>query len=311
MRKKITWLLTAIMLLSAVMLSGCGSKKVTAESLVKEVNENSEKVKSFSGDLDMQMSINMSQDGYAMDMDMGMEGTFEATTNPEIFHMATKLKMDLLGVSMDMDVYSQKDGDKVNTYVGMAGNWTKTEEDASKLSQGNLDEMYSVVDGADMTLAEKTEEYNGKEVYVLTGTVTGDKLQEVMGAMGNVTSDMDLDISGMEANMTLKVYKDTKLPATVTIEMKDNGDGIDADGVTIKFNTMVMTMNYTEFDTVDSITIPEEALKADTIDADDVLDAESGVLESEEGAAETETAGETMAETTAETATETNSETAE
>ena len=59
MRKKIVWLLASVMLLSAVALGGCG-KEVTAESLVKEANENMEKVKSFAGDMDMQMSMNVS-----------------------------------------------------------------------------------------------------------------------------------------------------------------------------------------------------------------------------------------------------------
>lgn len=32
MRKKLVWLLSAVMVVSAVMLGGCGGKKVTAES---------------------------------------------------------------------------------------------------------------------------------------------------------------------------------------------------------------------------------------------------------------------------------------
>lgn len=55
MRKKLAWLLASVMILSAVALGGCGKKEATAESLVKQANENMEKVKSFAGDLDMQM----------------------------------------------------------------------------------------------------------------------------------------------------------------------------------------------------------------------------------------------------------------
>ena len=52
MRKKLAWLLASVMILSAVALGGCGKKEATAESLVKQANENMEKVKSFAGDLD-------------------------------------------------------------------------------------------------------------------------------------------------------------------------------------------------------------------------------------------------------------------
>lgn len=43
MRKKLVWLLAAVMVVSAVMLGGCGGKKVTAESIIQEVNANMEK----------------------------------------------------------------------------------------------------------------------------------------------------------------------------------------------------------------------------------------------------------------------------
>ena len=35
MRKKLVWLLAAVMVVSAVMLGGCGGKKVTAESIYR------------------------------------------------------------------------------------------------------------------------------------------------------------------------------------------------------------------------------------------------------------------------------------
>lgn len=82
MRKKLAWLLACAMILSAVALGGCGKKEATAESLVKQANENMEKVKSFAGDLDMQMSMNVASEGVGMDIDMGMTGTIECTTEP-------------------------------------------------------------------------------------------------------------------------------------------------------------------------------------------------------------------------------------
>ncbi|MFR0985850.1 MAG: hypothetical protein ACLSFZ_04335 [Frisingicoccus sp.] len=45
MRKKLCWLLTNVMLLSAIMLGGCGAKteKLTAEGILEQVNTNMEK----------------------------------------------------------------------------------------------------------------------------------------------------------------------------------------------------------------------------------------------------------------------------
>ena len=288
MRKKVGWLLASVMLLSAAALGGCsGSEKVTAESLVKEATENMEKAKSFAGDLDMDMSMAISSEGVTMDMDMGMDGTFECTTDPEIFHMSGTMDMSLLGLSMDMDMYTQIDGDKAVSYVGVMGEWMKSEE---SVDENSMQEMYTIAgDGKDMTLAEETEKIDDREVYVLTSTITGEEFQEIMGVMDSMTEGLgEMDWSAMQADVTMKIYKDTVLPASVSIEMSDSGEGIESEGVVIKFKNMSLVMNYSDFDTIDSITIPDEALSAPSVDSGDLLGEEESILESEIAEGETQ-----------------------
>ena len=287
MRKKIVWLLASVMLLSAVALGGCGKKEVTAESLVKEANENMEKVKSYAGDLDMQMSMNISSEGVAMDMDMVMEGTFEGTMEPEIFHLKGTMDMSLLGLSMDMDMYSQVEGDKAISYIGVMNEWMKSE---TAVDESSMQDMYTVAgDGKDMTLAEETEKIDDREVYVLTSTITGEEFEQIMGLMDSMSSGVgDMDWSTMQADVTMKIYKDTVLPASVSIEMSDSGEGIESEGVVVKFNSISVVMNYSDFDTIDSITIPDEALAAPSVDGEDLLGEEESILESEIAETETE-----------------------
>ncbi len=289
MRKKIVWLLVSVMLLSAVVFGGCGKKEVTAESLVKEVNENMEKVKSYTGDMDMKMSMNVSSQGVAMDMDMGMQGTIEYTAEPEIVHMKGTVDVSLLGpaMNMDMDIYSQVEDDKTTVYMCMMDEWMKSETGSDESS---IQDMYAIAeDGKDMTLAEETEKIGDREVYVLTSTITGEEFQEIMGVMENMTEGVgDMDWSNMQANVTMKIYKDTILPASVSIEMSDSGEGIESEGVTVKFNNLSVVMNYVDFDSVDSIEIPEEALAAKSVDSENILGEEESILESEVSETETE-----------------------
>lgn len=287
MRKKIVWLLVSVMLLSAVVFGGCGKKEVTAESLVKEVNENMEKVKSYTGDMDMKMSMNVSSQGVAMDMDMGMQGTIEYTAEPEIVHMKGTMDVSLLGLSMDMDMYSQVEDDKATVYMCMMNEWMKSE---TGIDESSIQDMYAIAeDGKDMTLAEETEKIGDREVYVLTSTITGEEFQEIMGVMENMTEGVgDMDWSNMQANVTMKIYKDTILPASVSIEMSDSGEGIESEGVTVKFNNLSVAMNYVDFDSVDSIEIPEEALAAKSVDSENILGEEESILESEVPETETE-----------------------
>ena len=287
MRKKIVWLLVSVMLLSAVVFGGCGKKEVTAESLVKEVNENMEKVKSYTGDMDMKMSMNVSSQGVAMDMDMGMQGTIEYTAEPEIVHMKGTMDVSLLGLSMDMDMYSQVEDDKATVYMCMMNEWMKSE---TGIDESSIQDMYAIAeDGKDMTLAEETEKIGDREVYVLTSTITGEEFQEIMGVMENMTEGVgDMDWSNMQANVTMKIYKDTILPASVSIEMSDSGEGIESEGVTVKFNNLSVVMNYVDFDSVGSIEIPEEALAAKSVDSENILGEEESILESEVPETETE-----------------------
>lgn len=264
MRKKLVWLLAAVMAVSSVMLGGCGGKKVTAEGIVQEVNANMEKIKSFSGDMNMDMTIGFSDGTEEQEMALTASSTLEATTDPVITHMKMRIEMDLLGMSVDSDVYTQIDGDTTTSYTGVAGMWTKTEQTTPDAE--SVQELYAIAgDGTDMTLAEKTEKVGDKEVYVLTSIITGEEFQSMMNTMGNMTQGIDMDMSAMEANVTMKVFKDSMMPASVSIEMKDAGEGIEVDGIVVKM-AMLMTVNYNEFDTVESITIPEEALAAETMD---------------------------------------------
>lgn len=267
MRKSVKSLLVMVLALSMMVLGGCGEKKVTAESLVKDMNANMESVKSVSGDFNMEMAMGVSVSGISMDMDVTMEGEYQGTMDPEVFYMDTTMAMSLMGISMDMEMYSQTEGDTVTTYTGMAGEWTKTEEPVSDGSE--MQDMYAMFDaGDDVVLAEETETFNDKEVYVLTSTATGEKVQDLLGSMD--MEDMlaeygDMDLSQLSVEVVVKVYKDTVLPASVSVEMTGEGLTTEADGTTVELSGFTMEMTYNSFDDVEEIVIPEEALAAELV----------------------------------------------
>lgn len=271
MRKKLVWVLVASIILSSAALGGCGKKEVTAESIVQQSNETMEKAKSFLADFNMEMEMSMSSGDQSMDMDMVMTGTMQATQDPEIVYMDVAMTSGLFGLSLDMDIYTQTEEDKVITYTGIAGEWMKTEQEG--LSKSNLAELQKMFgSGKEMTLAEQTEKIGDKEVYVLTASISGEELEKVMSAMGSMANGLDsMDLSQFQADTCMKVYKDTMLPASITLDMITNGEGMEVDGVVTKINKMTITVDYKEFDTIDSIEIPAEALAAETIDANELL----------------------------------------
>lgn len=267
MRKKLCWILAGIMVLSAAMLGGCGSgsEKLTAESILEQVNENMEKVQSVRGDMVMNMDMKISESGLSMSLTVGLDCDLEMTVEPEVLHMTGKMDMSLLGLSMDMETYSVTEGNQTITYTKMNNEWTKSEEDADESAVSGMGDFFDAFNAeSGLNLQEETEKLGDKEVYVLTAEASGDELNSFMGDMDAFTEGIgEVDLSAMKANITLKVYKDDMLPASVGFEVTETGGAIESDGVSLEINGMTVEMNYTEFDTIESIEIPSEALGAD------------------------------------------------
>ena len=261
MGKRLCWGLAGVMILSAIMLGGCSSakEKLTAESILEQVKGNMESIQSVSGDVAMDMDMKISESGLGMNLSVGLDCAMEMTMEPEVIHVNGKLDMSLLGLSMDMEAYSVTEGDQAITYTKMNNAWTKSEGTAAGM--GDLFDSFSSESG--LTLQESTEKIGDKEVYILTGEVSGDEMDALVGEMDSFTEGIgEVDLSGIKANATLKVYKDEMLPASVNIEITETGDAVEADGVSVEINSMSVEMNYTEFDTIESIEVPEEALAA-------------------------------------------------
>ncbi len=280
MKKRLVCVLTGILAVSALAVTGCGEKELTAEEIVKTAQENAEKAESFSGNMDM--SISMSMDGASLgmdtdfDMDISVNGALEYIKEPETMHM--DMEMSMMGISMEMDTYTKTEDDQVTTYVNTMGTWVKEVTELGDVDEDSFQDMYNMIgDPSQMTLAEETETVNEQEAYVLTTTVTGDQLESLMGQMEELTGEMgDFDLSDLTADVTMKVYKETLLPASVSVEMSTEDGEMEVEGISVALNGMSMTMDYTVYNSVESIEIPEEALNA--VSSDEMLTDDSNVL---------------------------------
>ena len=75
-----------------------------------------------------------------------------------------------------------------------------------------------------------------------------------------------IDLSGIQADMTLKVYKDTGYPASMEVVMSGEGLSTEAEGATTSITNLSVIMIYEGFDTIDTIEIPPEVLAAPELD---------------------------------------------
>lgn len=264
-KRKLLMILAGCLLASSV-LAGCG-KQMTSEKLLMEMEENCQKAESIEGDFDFGMVIGMEESGVSMNMGMGMDGTFEMMNTPAVMHLKGAMNIDLMNLKMDMELYTKQEDGKTTAYVKLADQWNKTEQETGAEAEektGSQDIF------GEWELSDKTEKVEGRESYVLTGKVSGEKLEELLAPLKEAMESQggNADFKGADIPLTLKVYKDSKLPASVEIDMNAFVSSIlkaapSENGGTITTEDCKLVITFKQYDQVKGIEIPKEALEAD------------------------------------------------
>ena len=259
--------------MAAGLLSGCGTK-ATPENLLRDMQKNAEKTESAL--LNFKMDIAMG-DG-TNDVSLGMDMNMETTTEPEASHGKGTVSISMSGMdfSVEMEMYSvQEDGEYV-TYTLMEDQWTKEVSDDGEMT-GEVDSIAdNVEEYADQfELAEDLVTVNDKECFELTGELDGDLFSEMMQTdMLDSLAGYGIDeeaLSDMMFPCTIDIYKDSILPARLYFDMTESMAPLMEDsGVTV--SECYVDMTFMEYDTVEEITVPDEAVSAAEDGSDSGLD---------------------------------------
>lgn len=273
------------MTVAVVMSVGC--KKETPDSILKAALKKQAEAKSFEGSMDMDMTMGMAQSGVSMELDMNLQMDIQMTQDPAMYHLKGSMGMDFMGLNVDMEMYGQenKDGDKFTVYSMTDGSWQKYEEEQDEDVAEILANLDSI-SAEGLELEKDLVEVNGKKAYKMTGTMEGEELAEsgVLDAAGEEAQN--LDWSNVKAKVSIWIYKDSKLPAAMQIQVKDSPQP--EDGAVTYLKNLNLKMEYKGYDKIDKIKIPKEALNAVEVDPDaedawaDDLDLEEEVPEEEE-----------------------------
>ena len=267
--KKRTKKLTAIGLaavMTAALLAGCGGKtKATPENLLRDMTDKAEKVESTV----MNVKFNIKLSSGSEELSMGMDMDMEATTEPEASHGKGEVSFDIAGSSMstEMEMYSVKEDDQYVTYTMMDGQWTKEAADEEE-ALGDVEGMTgNIEEYADkFELEQDLAEINGKDCFELSGELDGDIFSEMIQSdMMDSFSGYGLDeetVSDMVFPCTIDIYKDSILPARIYFDLTDTFEPmLEESGVTA--SDCYIEMTFTEYDSVDEIVVPDEALEAE------------------------------------------------
>ena len=259
--------------MAAGLLSGCGTK-ATPENLLRDMQKNAEKTESALLNFKMDIAMGDGTDDVSLGMDMNME----TTTEPEASHGKGTVSISMSGMdfSVETEMYSvQEDGEYV-TYTLMEEQWTKEVSDDGEMT-GEVDSIAdNVEEYADQfELAEDLVTVNDKECFELTGELDGDLFSEMMQTdMTDSLAGYGIDeeaLSDMMFPCTIDIYKDSILPARLYFDMTESMAPLMEDsGVTV--SECYVDMTFMEYDTVEELTVPDEAVSAAEDGSDSGLD---------------------------------------
>ena len=260
-------------ILAVSMLAGCGTSpaKVTAESLLQEVQTKCESMKSMETHTTAEITLDAAALG-GTSLDMTTDMTMQTTTDPVASYM--KGSISLLGSTLDTEMYTIVEDDQIFSYTGMAGQWMvqKMAYDKDSVEKINAAASDLLKSKDSLTLADETQDVDGTEAYIISGSISGADVKNLMGSMestlGTLTGDTEMNMDDLSVEFTYAVSKEDKMPLYMDMTFSGLGAGSGDEQVTFsKFN---MKMEYTNYDTVEAITVPQDVVDT-AVDITDYL----------------------------------------
>lgn len=254
--------------LAVMSLAGCGAKEkpVTAQSLLEEIETKTKSMNSMTS----HMTLNMTMEGEQMaqlgvdSMDVTMDADSQVTQDP----MASYIngKMNLMGMNLDMEIYTVLEGDELVNYMGMMGSWMYQrlpyDKETINSISANAGELLEHIDS--LTLQEETEDIDGKPAYIISGTLQGEEMMELLGqaqsALGTATGLNELmdeeAVENLSMDFKYAVDQESRLPVYGDFAFNGFENLTGQEEVTI--SNFTMRTEYTGFDNVEKIEVPQE-----------------------------------------------------
>lgn len=277
MKKQNMLLITGILALTG--MTGCGTGEV--QELLDESRTSMGEISSASGDMETSVGVNLAQMGLDMDLDLVLSGEWEMSVEPSAFHFDGELGMDVMDLSTDFEIYGVEEEDKYVTYTKVAGQWSKFEGQAG--DTGNWDGFYDLEPDS-IELSQENGEVNGKETRVIRTEISGENVIRLLekAELWDGSQETE-DISALKAEIDLEIYKESNLPAAVNVDFGESLNSVlqSAGGELAglpEVGNIQMNVNVTDYDTVDSIAVPEEALAAEEAEGNPLQDLSDSML---------------------------------
>lgn len=281
MKKTKRWLAIALCaLLLLPMMQGC--KQKTPEDIFNDALANMGKMESMH--MNMSMQLEMSVMGQKMNMKIGAEA--EAITNPVKGKM--DMKMEVGGMSMQMPMYYEQQGDAFMTYIGMDDGsgvvWYRQQAENAPVNNNLL--SASAMAGFEYIEEEREDEntlrYRGmmdaQQLKSLLETSMSGGLDSLTGGDAKLLDAVLEEIGKTEMIVTVDkqsgyiVRQELDMGPMMSAIMKkalesSGEEALDLDmSSLIEIGEMPVVIEYSRFNEISSIEIPAEALEGELLE---------------------------------------------
>ena len=259
-------------------VSGCGDMDTAEiEALLSQAKTTMATVESMAAEMTMEMDMDMNGEP----METTTVASIRSQQNP--LRMAMDMSMVMSdGTEIDqMQMYALEEGGHLKTYMSTADLWYAETMEMGELSQYNAEENLDLyLDNITETTAGRAEEIDGTKTTKISGVITGDAMEEAIDGSGLTASAQSLGIS---EEMMAAMYEELDdLPISLWIDgegyvrkyemdmtemmQKIMAESMKAMGASeedlpVKIEKTVISMVCSEFNAIEEIEIPEEALR--------------------------------------------------
>ncbi len=257
MKKSLKFFSLLIALL--VIMTGCDTTKKDAKGKLEDAIKKTSEAKGITLKLDASMET--SAEGTTMAVKLGMNGDYYNDDIPTS-HFTTNVS--LLGMSQEMEMYTEvKDGYNY-TYTKSGDKWTYTKTEYKK-EDTSTEQIKKALDNAKTVKEEKTDKKGYTKLVV---TVDKDKINEAM-KNENVSKLVDNDTQ-INSDITMNVYLKDGYVSIIEMDLGNFlKDALAASEDSSNANMKAtITIEMSNFNKVDKISVPEDVTKNATEEVD-------------------------------------------
>jgi len=271
----------SILLVTTVLLTGCGGKDLTTEEILNNTKAAMEKINSYKIAYDMVLNMEIVGGEQAMKMAMDGTGTGAMDVINKKMQMALDVDAEISGtgtsqikMTMTMEMYMVDGWLYTKMTIPMSGvQWTKTKVEGNETSQDQLAQLLQLMKSTIQITLTGTEKVNGVDCYVLQITPNMIELwQWMMSQQGsNLAGDIDLsqfDISKLIKSYELKYWISKtnfnliKAKADMSMDVDPAALGASVDDFERMTMLIDLDMIFSDYNKAVDIQLPADAVNA-------------------------------------------------